>query len=171
MFVVKLKDILSFWQGTLVLLASITAYENWKRATAFREQLPSPKDFLSHPIASCFQVIEIYKLDIARTSAETAERRKMKTEDAQKRSIYRRAHGLENDENQSWGGSWTEHTDEETLAPSLKLDGPASRTRVTAASDEDMGDGTAAPNGDSKASAYVDWESKKRPIKRWLGIW
>lgn len=109
-------------------------------------------------------------MDTARTSAETAEKRKRNVEDVQKRSTYRRAHGLETDDGQGLGG-WTARSDEETLGPSLRIDGPVSRRPATAALDEPAASGTVAPSGDNKDSTYVDWEGKNKPLKKWLGIW
>jgi len=157
-------------QGTLVLLASFTAYENWKLNTAFREQLPAASEFLSHPIASCSKVLEIYKMDVARTSAETAERRKRGVEDVQKRSTYRRAHGLESEDSQGLGG-WAARSDEVALGPSLKNDGPIPRRPMYAVASKPAENHLAATGGDTKESAYVDSEGRKKPVKKWLGIW
>ena len=109
-------------------------------------------------------------MDVARTSAETAEKRKKDVEDVQKRSTYRRAHGLESDDSQGLGG-WTARSDDEVLGPSLRADGPIARKSVTTIPDEPSGSGMVAPSGDDKDSLYVDWEGKKKPAKKWLGIW
>ena len=94
------------------------------------DMLPPAKDFLSHPLSFVSQYMEVYRLHTARISAETAERRKKKLDDIAKRSKYRKAHGLENDE--GFGG-WTAREDKDTR--------------------------------------YMDWEGKRRPVKKWLGIW
>lgn len=109
-------------------------------------------------------------MDVARTSAETAERRKRGVEDVQKRSTYRRAHGLESEDSQGLGG-WTARSDEEILGPSLKVDGPISRRPIKAVAGEPgRGDVTAAGDN-SEQQAYADWEGRKKPVKKWLGIW
>ncbi len=160
----------SQFKGVLVLLASFTAYENWKRDTPFREQLPTGSEFLSHPIASCSQVIEIYKMHAARTSVETAERRKRGVEDVQKRSTYRRAHGLESEDSQGLGG-WTARSDDETLGPSLTVEGPISRRPINAVAGESAESDPAATGGKITEAAYGDREGRKKPVKKWLGIW
>lgn len=80
--------------------------------------LPSFVEFLSSPFASIGTCIEIFKLHTAKVSAETAERRKKKVEDVQKRSEYRKAHGL--DQETGFGG-WTAKTNEESLGPAIPL--------------------------------------------------
>ena len=134
--------------------------------------LPAPGDFLSHPIASFWQAVEAWKMDVMKTSAETAAKRRKNVEDVQKRSTYRRAHGLESDDAQGLG-AWTARSDAETPGawPSLRADSPIAQQPVLAVK-RDVGEKNDAPaNDDSRESAYVDWEGRKRPIKKWLGIW
>ena len=108
-------------------------------------------------------------MDVNRTTTETQERRKRDIEDVQKRSTYRRAHGLEDENSQGLGG-WTAKSDEETLGSSLRVDGavrpPVSRATSGSAENDDR-----STSGGSKEAVYVDWEGKKRPVKKWLGIW
>ncbi|KAL6717445.1 hypothetical protein ACLMJK_005360 [Lecanora helva] len=133
--------------GTLVLLASFTAYEQWKRDTPFKESVPAANQFLWHPLASCSQLFELWRMDVARTSAITADMRRRDIEDVQKRTTYRRRHGLESEDSQGIGG-WTPREDDEILGPSLRTEGPISR-----------------------GNSDVDLEGKKRPARRWFGIW
>lgn len=88
------------------------------------------------------------KLDAARTTAETQERRKRKVEDVAKRAAYRKAHGLDKDE--GFGG-WTAKSDSQVLGPGIPL------------GDED----SASPT----AHAVEQEPRPKRPLKKWLGIW
>lgn len=157
-------------QGILVLLASWTGYENWKRDTAFRDQLPSASEFLSHPLAASSQIIEVYKLDVARTSAETAEKRRRDVEDVQKRSTYRRAHGLESDDSQGLGG-WTARSDTKAIEPSLQVDGPVSRKPLDFVADQPAKRDRAFTDGDSEPAVPAESESGKKPLKKWFGIW
>lgn len=168
-------------QGTLVLLASFTAYENWKRATVFRSQLPAAGDFLSHPLISTSQAYQVWKLDVARTSAEAAAKRRKDVEDVQKRSTYRRAHGLE-DENAQGLGGWTARSDQETLGPGVVIDGAVGREVEGMGEGEGDGsqayreigaeDETGVRNGKSREMPiYNDWEGRKKPVKKWFGIW
>jgi len=160
-------------QGTLVLLASFTAYENWKRATVFRFQLPDASAFLSHPLASASQAYEVWRMDVARTSAETAEKRRRVVEDVQKRSTYRKANGLE-DENAQGLGGWTAKGDAEVLGPGLKVDAAVgSAVGVVDAKTDiitDTGDGGRSGNS-KEGPIYADWEGNRKHVKRWFGIW
>lgn len=109
-------------------------------------------------------------MHVARTSAEAAERRKRSVEDVQKRSTYRRAHGLESEDSQGLGG-WTARSDEETLGPSLQVEGPISRRPINAVSGEPAESDLAANSGDTTEAAYVDSEGRRKPVKKWLGVW
>lgn len=106
----------------------------------------------------------------ARTSAETAERRKRSVEDVQKRSTYRRAHGLESEDSQGLGG-WTARSDEETLGPSLQAEGPISRRPINAVAGEPAESDLAATSGNNTEAAYAGSEGRTKPVKKWFGIW
>jgi len=100
-------------------------------------------------------------------SAETAERRRKKVEDVQKRGLYRKAHGL--DKEQGLGG-WTVKGDDESLGPAIKRDGRGDRDIAIASSPR--GDGAVAVDGPKvEEGVYVDFECRKKPVKKWLGIW
>jgi len=98
--------------------------------------------------------------------------RKMDVEDVQKRSTYRRAHGLESDniENDGWF-AWTARSDKETPGPSLKADGPVSRRPAMAVPEKPTESGTIEAGGENSKPTYADWEGKKKPLKKWFGIW
>ena len=91
-------------------------------------------------------VLEVLRLHQAHVTAETQEKRKQKVEDVQKRSAYRKAHGLEKDE--GFGG-WTAKSDEQLLGPGIPLSEGAKEGEL--------------------ATEQVPRERK--PIKKWLGIW
>ncbi len=108
-------------------------------------------------------------MDVARTTAETQERRKRDLEDVQKRNTYRRAHGLVEENAQGMGG-WKAKGDVETGHPPLGPDGVA--RRPSSAEVAVLGDDSAIQTSDSsRERALVDWEDSKRPVKKWLGIW
>ena len=111
-------------------------------------------------------------MDVARTSAETAEKRKRNVEDVQKRSTYRRAHGLEDGNSQGLGG-WTARSNEDSLGPALKVDAAVgSPTGVEANYSSDDEPESEAGGGDPKEGPYSNyWEGRRRPVKKWLGIW
>ncbi|KAL9119980.1 MAG: hypothetical protein Q9187_003467 [Circinaria calcarea] len=116
------------------------------------------------PEDSISQYIEVYKLHTARISEETAERRRKKVEDVQKRSHYRKAHGL--DKEQGWGG-WTAKKDNELLGPALRTDGAIESEVSRPPSSAD-----GAPRAvETYEAVHMDLEGRKKPIKKWLGIW
>src|SRR5438045_2404156 len=90
--------------------------------------LPPASDLFFHPIMFFRKCAEVLRLHTAEVSAETAERRKRKVDDVQKRSEYRKKHGLETEEI----GGWTAKTDAEALGPAIPAD-EANRDMVLAA--------------------------------------
>lgn len=113
--------------------------------------------FLSHPFRFIGRYLEVYQLHTSYISAQTAERRKQKVEDVRKRSEYRKAHGIESE---GMLGGWTAKTDEEILGPAMREGGAAQMT----------GPQDASPV--AGAEEYVDFEgNKKKPVRKWLGIW
>ncbi|KAI9878444.1 MAG: hypothetical protein M1830_000879 [Pleopsidium flavum] len=134
---------------TLTVLALYTTLSNFHSTSPFAHLLPAHDTFPSHPFEFIKQYIEVYKLHTAHISAETAERRRKKVEDVRKRGEYRRAHGLEG--GQGLGG-WRAKEDGEELGPALAVEGAGVRV-------ED-GEGV-----------YKDWEGRKKPVRKWLGIW
>lgn len=95
-----------------------------------------------------------------RTSRETAERRKKKIDDVQKKNSYRKAHGIVDEEGL---GPWKPLEDRNALKHPLKVDGAVG-------ADTDA-DGAGITDGGAAENTYVDWEGKRRPVKKWLGIW
>jgi hypothetical protein len=70
------------------------------------------------------------------------EQRHRRVEDAEKRKMYRVAHGLEEED-------------------AKKEDGGAKK-------EVDVQSPVAVEVGEGE---FVDWEGKKRPVKKWFGIW
>lgn len=79
---------------------------------------------------------------------ETREKRRRRVEDAEKRRQFRVAHGLEepSEEHQGQKEKEAEIDDQSPVAVEAQ--------------------GQARGGGE-----YVDWEGKKKPVKKWLGIW
>lgn len=105
---------------------------------------------------------------------ETAIRRKRDVDDAQKRAAYRKAHGIvENQGIAAWGLGKEEEQERVSVGPN------AAAGNVDAAVGAPVGDGRGGAGfegetvvgREGKEAAYVDWEGKKRPVKKWLGIW
>ena len=105
----------------------------------------------------------MYKLEVAKTSAETAEKRRTNTEDVQKRNTYRIAHGLQDADAQGLG-PWTGGNDEEK-----EKVGRALRRPVGVEPGQEVEVENAEEGGDRKLGPPKGYE--KGPVKRWLGIW
>lgn len=135
----------------------------------FREQLPDAKSILTHPIRSLSQAFEVWKMDVARTTAETQERRKGDLEDVQKRNTYRKAHGIAEENSQGMGG-WKVRGDVESGAPPLEPDGVPKGPSST--EEAILSDGSVIEtSGSSKERPLSDWRGPKKPVKKWFGIW
>ncbi|KAI9820587.1 MAG: hypothetical protein M1827_004956 [Pycnora praestabilis] len=142
----------------LFSLATFTFLTNFTRTTPFSHLLPPTSDLFSHPFSFIHQYIEVFKLHTAHITAETQERRKRKIDDVQKRSEYRKAHGLDKDE--GFGG-WTAKSEAEVMGPALVVG-------------EGQGEGRRGGGLDGEGEdkgVYSDWEGKRKPVRKWLGIW
>jgi hypothetical protein len=82
--------------------------------------LPHWTQLFLHPIAFSRTFYEVMRLHTAHVSAETQERRTRKVEDVQKRSAYRKAHGLDKDEGI---GGWMAKSDDQLLGPAMVAEG------------------------------------------------
>ena len=134
--------------------------------------LPPAREFFRHPVACVRTLIEIFKLNTAHTSAITAERRKRKIEDVRKRSEYRKAHGLDQGEG---FGQWTYRGDneEEAVAPQalpLTSDGTVA-VSVAAVAAETAEGGLGEKTSSGGGGGYRDWEGRRKPVRKWFGIW
>ncbi|KAL4893201.1 hypothetical protein BDV59DRAFT_178629 [Aspergillus ambiguus] len=128
--------------GILTSLATFTFTTNFKATSPFAHLLPPWSALLSHPFATVSQALSVFRMHVEHTSLETREKRQRRVEDAEKRRQFRVAHGLEEPAETAPA---TEPVDEQSpVAAEYRADGQ----------DE-----------------YVDWEGKKRPVKKWLGIW
>ncbi|KAK5019765.1 hypothetical protein BJ546DRAFT_928732 [Cryomyces antarcticus] len=146
--------------GTLFSLAGFVFVKNFTTTTVYKDMLPENREFYSHPFRFLRTYFEVYKLQVAYTSAETADRRRRKVEDVQKRNEYRKAHGL--DQSQGLGG-WTAKTDAENIGPALNTDGAVTAVAPAAVAE--------AASREGGQETYTDFVGRKKPIKKWLGIW
>ena len=90
-------------------------------------------------------------------------------EDVQKRSTYRIAHGLEDENSQGMGG-WTARSDEETLGSGAKADGAVGRP-VGVEPGQEVETTGVVRDGERREALYDGGEGRKKPVKKWLGIW
>ncbi|OJD13908.1 hypothetical protein AJ78_05698 [Emergomyces pasteurianus Ep9510] len=129
--------------SVLISLATFTFTTNFKHTSPFAHLLPSWSQLLTHPIDTVSQVFAVLKMHADHQTLETAEKRKKRTDDVEKRRAYRRAHGLEK---------------EEGVAELAETEGSGGE-RVVAVADGQLVD----------VEGVV--QERRRPIKKWLGIW
>ena len=108
-------------------------------------------------------------MEVVKTSAATAEKRRRNVEDVQKRTTYRIAHGLEEENSQGLGG-WTGISDEESLGSGAKSDGAVGRPVGVEPGQWVEAEGAVKGAARTERPAS-DWGGPRRPIKKWLGIW
>ncbi|EXJ82615.1 hypothetical protein A1O3_06428 [Capronia epimyces CBS 606.96] len=82
--------------GTLTILAIITMTETFVKTSPYGHLLPPVSSLLFHPITYLRESTAVVRLHIEYTTQQANESRQQKILDAQKRRLYRRAHGLEN---------------------------------------------------------------------------
>lgn len=151
-------------QGVLFSLATTMFIQNFKATSPFADMLPPPRQLLTSPITFFSQWLEIYKLHVEHNSNLVAEQRRRKVEDVQKRSQYRKAHGLEGENGDGEGGKGLFGWSAREKAPREEGD-----LQSPIAVDAVVPGGTAAAA--AEGDVYVDFEGKKRPVKKWFGIW
>lgn len=156
-------------QTVLISLVFAIWISDFVYNTPHKDLLPPNNMFYSHPFAFLARYWEVYQMHVAYVSAETQERRRRKVEDVRKRSEYRKAHGLDQDEKVL--GGWTAKTDAEAMGPAFREGvasappGPATTMELAQATVENI-------EGNGDEDEYVDFEGKKQPVrKKWFGIW
>lgn len=142
-------------QGILFSLASYTTVTHFKRTSKFGDMLPPASDLFFHPIDFIRTCLEILRLHTAHVSAETAEKRRRKVEDVQKRAQYRKKHGLEHED----FGGWTSKQDGQDLGPAIPTGDHEESSVNTLLASVDGGE------------VQEPVQQPKRHVKKWLGIW
>ncbi|KAL4795229.1 hypothetical protein BDV19DRAFT_363379 [Aspergillus venezuelensis] len=139
--------------GVLTSLATFTFTTNFRATSPFAHLLPPWSGLLSHPIDTISQALSVFRMHVQHTSVETREKRQRRVEDAEKRRQFRVAHGLE-------------EPSEADAAAANKEQGA-----VVEIDDQSPIAVEAQQGSRSAQGEYVDWEGKRRPVKKWLGIW
>ncbi|KAK8086338.1 hypothetical protein PG994_001312 [Apiospora phragmitis] len=80
--------------GALVSLGVYTFTARFNANSPFADMIPPIGEFLKQPINYIRTCVEVLKLHEEHESAQTAEKRRRRIEDVQKRNEYRKAHGL-----------------------------------------------------------------------------
>lgn len=146
--------------AVLFSLAFYTFLMNFLTTTPYRDLLPPRSELLTHPLRSISQFLQVYKMHAEHVSAETAEKRKRKVEDVDKRAEYKRAHGLEAEESGILKG-WLGEPREKKM-------------EVVPVEDAEKGIDAQSPVAKEEQEAFRDFDGRpqqKRPVKKWLGIW
>lgn len=120
--------------------------------TSLKQLLPTKEDWKLHPIKSFKTFWSVYKLHVEQRSAKTAERRRQQMEDVQKQKEYRKAHGIE----------------EHRLPFGLGVATPEGDAQRASQHAEES---PVAPLQSETEGQETLHDPKKRPIKKWLGIW
>lgn len=95
------------------------------------------------------------KMHADHVTLETTEKRKRNVDDVQKRKEYRIAHGLEEPDG----------TEREAQEKKAAVEGEVVAAVATAGAQD------GGKLGEHEDGTYVDWEGKRKPVKKWLGIW
>ncbi|KAL4938683.1 hypothetical protein BDV06DRAFT_200321 [Aspergillus oleicola] len=138
--------------SVLTTLATFTFTTNFKATSPFAHLLPPWSALFSHPIDTVSQALSVFRMHVQHTSVETREKRQRRVEDAEKRRQFRVAHGLEE----------PSEADAAEKGQGKGLDQEVDVQSPVAVEAQGQGAGQ---------QEYVDWEGKKRPVKKWLGIW
>ena len=101
-------------------------------------------------------------------TAETAERRRRKLEDVQKRNSYKKAHGIDVSEGI---GIWVPGEDVYAPNPDKVRDIRESLGVPADVQRAEQGAQPATTDVQAEKNTYTDFEGKRRPVKKWLGIW
>lgn len=86
---------MSITMTALVALALFTFFENFRRTSPYVDMLPTSSEALHHPILAVRRTIEVMRLTEQQRVAEITAKRQRRVDDVAKRTMYRKAHGLE----------------------------------------------------------------------------
>lgn len=95
-------------------------------------------------------------MHVQHNSLETRQKRQRRVEDAEKRRQYRVAHGMEEPS-----------PEDKARAGDGKVEEGADASPIGAVDEQSP----VAVEEQAKGQEFVDWEGKRRPVKKWLGIW
>ncbi|KAF7187271.1 hypothetical protein HII31_11359 [Pseudocercospora fuligena] len=154
------------WISLSILISLVVGIwlSDFLHNTPYKDMLPPNSMFFAHPFSFIGRWIEVYDLHVAYVSAQTAEKRKQKVDDVKKRSAYRKAHGL--DQEEGIFGGWTAKSDEDAKGPAL-VGSPQVESEIAA--ETTIEHAASKPKG--TAETYIDFDGKEQPVqKRWFGI-
>ncbi len=97
-----------------------TFTENFRRTSPYADMVPGASEFAAHPFRSTGILLQAVKLTELARGARADEKRQRRVDDVSKRTMYRKAHGLET---QGYGGL-TNKPDEEGVGPAIPVRNP-----------------------------------------------
>lgn len=159
--------------GTLFTLAFVSLTQSFLQTSPFAHLTPSISTLPTAPISFFREWFSVIRLHQEYKSQQTAESRKRGIADAQKRRLYRRAHGMEDLDK--------EGIDVRGLVPWDDGLTNAERERMRSAAQEagreavdgqsDAGPVNQRDFGEEEQVMPVEPRRERRPLKKWLGIW
>lgn len=152
-------------QSTLFFLAFYTMIQEFYRTSTVAHLIPPRDTFFSNPISYIAQCFKVYKLHTEQITIQTDERRRKKLEDVEKRRLYRQAHGMGT---MGLDSIFTKKNTQDSFSAASSSE--AEETRPIQ-DDNLVGESPVSPVEASGQPVYVDWEGKRKPVKKWLGIW
>lgn len=81
--------------GILVILAFTSITLTWSKTSPYGHLIPPVNMLFFSPFTYVAELWNVYRLHMEYTTAQVAEKRRQNILDAQKRRLYRRAHGME----------------------------------------------------------------------------
>ncbi|KAJ5645245.1 hypothetical protein N7507_011256 [Penicillium longicatenatum] len=130
--------------GILTTLATFTFTTNFKASSPFAHLLPPWSGLFTSPFETISQALSVYRMHVQHESMRVREKRHARIEDAEKRRQYRVAHGLE------------EPAEEKEAVDDQSPIAVDEQSPVAVA---------------NQGEEYVDFDGKRKPVKKWLGIW
>lgn len=102
---------LGITMSTLAALAVFTVIENFRRTSPFVDMLPTLREAVQHPILAARTTVEVVRLTEHHRVTAIAERRQMRVDDVAKRTMYRKAHGMDETVGFGSNGGWFSSSD------------------------------------------------------------
>lgn len=151
------------FQSTLFFLAFYTMIQEFYRTSSVAHLIPSKDTFFSNPISYIAQCFKVYKLHTEQITIQTDERRRKKLEDVEKRRLYRQAHGIGTMGLDSIFSRKSQASSSEVSSSEAEETNPIHDDKLVGESAVSAGEAPGQPT-------YVDWEGKRKPVKKWFGI-
>lgn len=151
-------------QSTLFFLALYTMIQEFYRTSTVAHLIPPRDKFFSSPISYIAQCFKVYKLHTEQITIQTDERRRKKLEDVEKRRLYRQAHGMGTMGLDSIFSRNTQLSSSDASSSEAEDTKPIHDDNLVGGSAVSLGEASGQPT-------YLDWEGKRKPVKKWFGIW